>query len=57
MVPVKMSDDERARFKVACAEEGNRSYAEMIVAWLDQRDAQLAKARAKQVHPFHRPEG
>jgi hypothetical protein len=58
MVPVKMTDAERARFKVACVEEGNLSYADLIVRWLDERDARLAvdERRAKQVHPLHRPE-
>lgn len=55
MVPVKMTAGERARFKVACAEEGNLSYAAMIVQWLDERDRRKERARSRQAHPFHRP--
>jgi len=55
MVPVKMTAEERARFKAACAHEGNLSYAELIVRWLDERDARLARAQARQAHPLHRP--
>lgn len=55
MVPVKMTVEERARFKVACAEEGNLSYAGLIIKFLDERDARRERARSRQAHPFHRP--
>lgn len=56
MVPVKMTVGERTRFKVACAEDG-LSYAALVMALLDERESRAVIARAKQVHPFHRPEG
>jgi hypothetical protein len=54
MLPVKMTADQRQRFKVACAEEG-LSYAGLVLKLLDERDAKLARRRAAQAHPFHRP--
>ena len=56
LVPVKMTDAERTRFKVACAEEGNLSYAGLILKLLDERDRRLERQRRAQAHPFHRPE-
>ena len=56
LVPVKLTDAERTRLKVACAEDDS-TYADFIVAALDRRDAdrQTAAVRAKQAHPFHVP--
>ena len=54
MLPVKMTDDERRRFKVACAEEG-LSYAGLVIALLNERDKRLERQRRAQAHPFHRP--
>ena len=55
MVPVKMTEAERSRFKVACAEDGNLSYADWIVAQLDAREATKERQRRQQAHPLHRP--
>lgn len=54
LLPVKMTEAQRTRFKVACAEEG-LSYAALVLSLLDERDRRKERARARQAHPFHRP--
>jgi hypothetical protein len=54
LLPVKMRVDLRKRFKLAAVAE-DKTYAELIEAWLDERDARLERDRRRQVHPFHRP--
>jgi hypothetical protein len=55
LLPVKMTIDQRKRFKVACAAE-ELTYGKLISRLLDERDARLARARQRQAHPLHRPE-
>lgn len=55
MLPVKMTPDQRKRFRVVCAEAG-KTYGDMIVFLLDERDRKLAYQRRQQAHPLHRPD-
>jgi hypothetical protein len=55
LLPVKMTIDQRKRFKVACAAE-ELTYGQMITALLDERDTRLARAQRRQAHPLHRPD-
>ena len=54
LLPVKMTPDQRKRFKIACAEE-NRTYGDLIMLLLDRRDRALAQQRRAQAHPLHTP--
>lgn len=54
MLPVKMTPEQRQRFKIACAEEG-LSYAGLVLQMLDERDRRKERARQRQAHPLHRP--
>jgi len=54
MVPVKMTLEQRTRFKVACAEEGV-SYADLVDKLLDEREAKRQRQQRQQAHPLHRP--
>lgn len=54
LLPVKMTPEQRKRFRMVCVEHG-KTYAQMIVELLDERDARLARAQRQQAHPLHRP--
>ncbi|AHJ88561.1 hypothetical protein Jolie1_061 [Mycobacterium phage Julie1] len=54
MLPVKMTPDQRKRFKTACAEEG-LTYGEFIIKWLDARDVTKRRQQRAQAHPLHQP--
>lgn len=54
LLPVKMTVDQRKRFKVACAAE-ELTYGQLISQLLDERDAKLARQQRQQAHPLHRP--
>lgn len=54
MLPVKITAEQRKRFKVAAA-EAELSYGAFLLHLLDERDRRLANQRRGQVHPFHRP--
>lgn len=51
---IRVTAEERRRIKMAALEEG-LSYAEMVIALLDERDARLERSRRQQAHPLHRP--
>lgn len=55
LLPVKLHPDLRKRFKLRAVEE-DKTYAELIEAWLDADDARIARQRRSQVHPLHRPD-
>lgn len=52
LLPIKLTADQRQRFKVACAEEAT-TYAGLIMQMLDERDKKLNRQRAAQVSPLH----
>lgn len=54
LLPVKVSPEDRTRFKVAAAEEG-LTYGELITSMLDARDERRARQRRAQAHPLHQP--
>jgi len=54
LVPVKMRPELRKRFRVSAVSK-DMTYAQLIEHWLDLEDAELAKKRARQAHPLHRP--
>lgn len=54
MVPVKMTEAQRTRFRVVCAEEG-QSYAGLILQMLDEREARKKRQARMQAHPLHQP--
>lgn len=51
---LRLTPDQRRRLRVAAAEE-DTSYAGLIMALLDERDAKIARIRAAQPSPLHRP--
>lgn len=53
-LPVKMTPDQRKRFKAVCAEDG-LTYGDWISKQLDQRERNRAQARRAQAHPLHTP--
>jgi hypothetical protein len=53
-VPIKMTADQRRRFRVAAAED-DVTYAQLIIDLLDERDAKHHRLKRAQAHPFHRP--
>lgn len=54
MVPLKMTPEQRKRFKTLCAAEGG-SYADWVVKRMDAEEAKLERARRAQAHPLHQP--
>lgn len=56
LLPVKMTPEQRIRFKVICTDHG-KTYAGMIVEWMDNYEQSLKAKKAGQVHPLHIPTG
>lgn len=51
---LRLTREQRRRLRVAAAEE-DLSYAGLVMRFLDERDARVARQRAAQVSPLHRP--
>lgn len=55
LLPVKMVPDQRKRFRMLCMEY-DKTYAEMIIMWMDERESLIKRSQAQQAHPMHRPQ-